>query len=95
MLFRSPPTLEQLGWLVAVGAIGTTGHIAFAQAFKVAEMSAVLPLDFLRLVWAGSVGYWLFAETPTLWSLGGGLMIFASATYIALREAKLNRTATV
>ncbi|MBT6275941.1 MAG: DMT family transporter [Chromatiales bacterium] len=89
------PTLTQLAWLLGVGVLGSIGHVAFAQAFKMAEMSAVLPLDFLRLVWASAVGFWFFAEVPTWASLAGGLTIFASASYIAFREAKLNRTATV
>ena len=85
------PTFEQLLWLIGVGAFGTVGHIAFAQAFKVAEMSAVLPLDFLRLVWASAFGFLVFAETPGVATWIGGLVIFASASYIAFREARLNR----
>lgn len=89
------PTLEQFGWLLAVGAAGSVGHVLFAQAFKLAEMSAVLPLDFLRLVWASVAGYALFAETPSAFTWLGGLLIFAAATYIALREAQLARIARV
>jgi len=85
------PTVEQLFWLLGIGIAGTLGHVAFAQAFKLAEMSAVLPLDFLRLVWASAFGYWLFAEVPSLASWIGGLLIFASASYIAFREARLAR----
>jgi drug/metabolite transporter (DMT)-like permease len=87
------PTATQLWWMLGIGAAGSLGHVAFAQAFKLAEMSAVLPLDFLRLVWASAFGYLLFAEIPTLASWGGGLLIFASASYIAFREARLARQA--
>jgi drug/metabolite transporter (DMT)-like permease len=87
------PSVGQLLWLLGIGAAGTLGHVAFAQAFKLAEMSAVLPLDFLRLVWASAFGYWLFAETPSLASWVGGLLIFASASYIAFRESSLARRA--
>ena len=89
------PTLEQLIWMLGVGSVGTVGHLAFAQAFKLAEMSAVLPLDFLRLVWASAVGFWLFAESPSLIAWFGGLVIFSSASYIAFREAQLGRQASL
>ncbi|MEM7407468.1 MAG: DMT family transporter [Pseudomonadota bacterium] len=85
------PTLEQLSWLLGIGVVGTIGHLAFAQSLRVAEMSAVLPLDFLRLVWASAIGFVVFQETPTLISWAGGALIFGSATYIALREAQLAR----
>ena len=84
-------SFTQLGWLLGLGSLGTIGHLAFAQALKVAEMSAVLPLDFLRLVWASVIGIWLFAEVPTSWTLAGGALIFAGASYIAFREAQLSR----
>jgi len=87
------PTLGQIGWLLGIGVTGTLGHLTFAQAFKLAEMSAVLPLDFLRLVWASAFGYLLFAEVPTLASWMGGVLIFTSASYIAFREAQLARQA--
>jgi drug/metabolite transporter (DMT)-like permease len=87
------PSPTQLAWLLLIGTAGTVGHVAFAQAFKLAEMSAMLPLDFLRLMWASAFGYLLFAEVPTLASWIGGLIIFASASYIAFREARLARQA--
>ena len=85
------PNFYQLAWMLAIGAAGSAGHIAFARAFKVAEMSAVLPLDFLRLVWASLFGFLVFSEIPTIWSWTGGLLIFSAASYIAFREAKLKR----
>lgn len=87
------PNGVQLLWLVGIGIAGSLGHVAFAQAFKLAEMSAVLPLDFLRLVWASAFGYLIFAEVPTLASWLGGLLIFSAASYIAVREAHLARQA--
>ncbi|MCB1740210.1 MAG: DMT family transporter [Gammaproteobacteria bacterium] len=85
------PSLYQLLWLAGIGGLGTIGHMAFAHAFKIAEMSAVLPLDFLRLLWASVIGYLLFSELPTTFTWMGGLMIFAAASYIAFREAQLGR----
>lgn len=86
------PTLEQYGWLLMIGIAGTLGHLAFAQALKVAEATAVLPLDFLRLIWATLVGWMIFSEVPDLWAWLGGTVIFASATYIAYRESRQSRT---
>lgn len=85
------PTLEQLAWLLAIGIFGTLGHLAFAQSFRKAEATAVLPLDFLRLIWASIAGYFAFGDVPDAWSWIGGAVIFGSATYIAFREARLAR----
>ncbi len=86
------PTLEQLVWMLGVGIAGSLGHVSFANALKCAEMSAVLPLDFLRLLWASLFGLMLFGETPSLVAWIGGAVIFSSASYIAYRESQLTRT---
>ena len=40
------------------------------------------------------VGYVFFVQTPDIWVFIGGAVIFASTTYIALREAQIkNREA--
>lgn len=83
------PNLEQLAWLAVVGCFGTLGHFCFASAFKRADSTALLPLDFLRLFWASAVGFLMFSEVPDLWAWIGGGVIFCSATYIAFREAQL------
>ncbi len=87
------PTWEQLGWLSMIGILGTLGHLAFAQSFRRADSTAVLPLDFTRLIWASIVGYIVWHEIPDAWAWIGGSIIFASATYIAYREARLARAA--
>ena len=83
------PTWEQLGLLFIVGVLGTLGHLAFAQSFKKADSTAVLPLDFTRLIWASIVGFIVWSEVPDAWAWIGGSVIFGSATYIAYREAKV------
>ncbi|MDP6804995.1 MAG: DMT family transporter [Rhodospirillales bacterium] len=80
------PDARALAWLLAVGVSGTLGQLALAQAFREADTTAVLPLDFLKLIWAAAIGYALFAEVPSLWTWIGGAVIFASAFYLAVRE---------
>ena len=57
------------------------------QAFKEADLTAVLPLNFLRLIWLALIGYLVFDEIPDIWTWVGGIVIFVSATYGALRES--------
>lgn len=85
------PEPHHLLWFVGMGALGTMAHLAFNQAFKEADASAILPFDFTRLIWASLLGYLIYAETPELWTWIGGALIFASATWIAVREAKAKK----
>ena len=49
------------------------------------------PVSFLQLVWAALLGLYVFGEAIDLWTMIGALIIIASATYIAHREAILAR----
>ena len=80
------PTPAQLAWLGLIGALGTAGHLAMTRSFKLADVTAVLPIDFTRLIWTSLIGYLAFAEVPDIWVWIGGGVIFASTTYIAYRE---------
>jgi len=42
------------------------------QAFRLADTTAVLPFDFLKLVWAALLAFLVFGEVPTLWTWLGG-----------------------
>ena len=58
------------------------------RAFALADMSVVQPIKFLELVWAALFGFAVWGEVPGEATFLGGLIIFASTTWIARREAR-------
>ena len=79
------------GWLVFIGVIGTLGQIVVTEAVKLADMTVLMPFDFLKLVWAAFLGIVFFAEMPDFLTWVGGAIVFGSSFYIAWREAKLRK----
>ena len=82
------PTLTQMAWLVGVGAFSVLAQLLFVQGIRQADVTAIAPVGFVRLLWAALVGYLFFAEVPDAWTWLGGIMIFASVTYITWRERR-------
>jgi len=68
-----------LGQLPAVIGIGTTGlisHYCLTNAFRVADASVVMPLDFMRIPLIAVIGWWFYGEgLDTFVFLGAGLII--------------------
>lgn len=95
VIYWTTPTLDQLGLMVLVGTVLTIAHFSMARALTVAEATAIVPLDFTRLPFALAIGWFAFGEFPGLWTWVGGSVIVASAIYISLREARLQRRALV
>jgi drug/metabolite transporter (DMT)-like permease len=85
------PNIDQLLLLAVMGIAGSIGQTALAQSFREADMTAVMPLEFLRLVWAALFGYFFFAEVPDVWVWTGGSVIFAASFYIAIRERQFGK----
>ncbi|MGE0715946.1 MAG: DMT family transporter [Alphaproteobacteria bacterium] len=82
------PTAAQVGWMTVVAALATLGHICWMKALIVADVSVTQPVKFLQLPLVAIVGLAAFGEVPDVFTLLGGAMIFASATYVAGREAR-------
>lgn len=85
------PSWEQWALMAVVGCVGSCAHMGLGLAFRLADASTVLPMDFCRMLWTALIGYLFFAQTPTVFTFIGGFMIFAAATYVTLREARLVR----
>ncbi len=87
------PSVDAWFWLAVIGVIGTVGQIAVAEALKQADATAIMPFDFLKLIWAAAFGYFLFNQVPDSYTWVGAAIIFASGFYIAYRESRVNRKA--
>jgi len=86
------PTLEQYILLLILSVVGTVGQLLFTQSLKLSDASLVMPFDFTKLIWASFIGFYVFSEIPTVWTILGGVIIFSSASYLTYREGKKDTT---
>jgi drug/metabolite transporter (DMT)-like permease len=82
------PSAGQWLLLVVCGALGAGGHYCMTRSFRVADITAVQSVRFLELVWAGLLGFIMFANVPGFWTVAGGLVILVSTLWLARREAR-------
>ena len=77
-----------------IGFWGSVAQVSLAQALKEADPTAIMPFDFLRLIWATLLAAWLFAEAPDLFTWIGAAVIFGAGLYIANRERQAKKHLT-
>jgi len=87
------PTAPQWLLFVACGVLGSAGHYCLTRSFSVADISATQSAKFLELVWATALGWLVFSDVPSRWTLIGGAVICASTLWIARREVRGRATA--
>jgi drug/metabolite transporter (DMT)-like permease len=82
------PNLSQLFMFLMIAIAGTLVHWFLNEALKRAEISALLPLDYLRLIWSVSMGFIFFNELPHAGLWFGAALILGASTYIGIRQVQ-------
>lgn len=91
--FWTWPSAEGWGLMVLIAVTGTLAQLCIAQSLRETEPTVVMPFDFLKLIWAAVLGFWVFGEIPDRYIWIGGTVIFASSFYLAWRENQLRSEA--
>ncbi|MEM1288463.1 MAG: DMT family transporter [Pseudomonadota bacterium] len=76
---------EQMLWLgLAIGVLGTIGHLFMAWGFKHAPAAKLGPMEYTGLLWAAAYGFIFFSEIPSL-RLMAGCFFIVLGTWIVMR----------
>ena len=85
------PSEEDMPFLIVVSITGLTAHLCMAQAFRLAPVTVVMPLDFARLPLISVIGYLFYDERLTWYIIIGSLFVFVG-NYINIKsEEKLEK----
>lgn len=88
------PTMHDMALLLGIGLAGTLGQYGVISAYRLADVSAIAPVLYMRIVVASAIGYVAFAEIVDMPTVFGAAVVTASALYITRYEAKLARGRT-
>jgi drug/metabolite transporter (DMT)-like permease len=78
--------------MVAMGAFGAFGHYLLILAHRHAPASVLSPFMYTQLIWATALGYLVFANVPSRWTLAGAAIVIASGLYLLHRERRTHDT---
>ena len=91
LFFWNIPSLMSLIYIFLAACSGTILHIALNHAYKLVDVSMTQPFSFLGLIVSSLYGFFLFDESPDMFTWIGALIIFIGVTLIAYREIKLDK----
>ena len=90
-MFWKTPQGTQWFYLTFIGLTLTAVQFCVIKAFRFAEATVVNPVDYARLIFSAVLGFFLFEEIPTVWTIVGAATIVAATLYILFREARLSK----
>ena len=91
IIFWETPTTISIIYLSLAAFVGTISHISINQAFKLVDVSMTQPFSFISLIVASMYGYFLFDESPDIYTWLGAIIIFIGIIIITIRELKLDK----
>ena len=83
------PSGEALLLMLVIGLLSAVAHLAMARALQIGEATAVMPIDFSRLIFATLIGWVWLGELPDATTWLGALIVVGSALYITWRESRM------
>jgi drug/metabolite transporter (DMT)-like permease len=62
-------------WILGAAAVGSVSAVLLAWAYAHAEAQLLAPVEYTAFVWAALLGYFVFDERVSVWTVGGALLI--------------------
>jgi len=75
--------------LALAGMLIGVGSVFLMTAFQRSPPAAVAPFQYTQLVWGAVLGYVIFNDVPSFWSLVGAGIVITSGWFVLWREARL------
>jgi len=76
-------------WLISIGLLGGVGQICVTSSYRHADASLIAPFDYASMLFAVFIGYFFFAEVPTVQTIAGAGIVISAGVFIILRERRL------
>jgi len=80
------PTPIDFVFLASAGIVNGVAQYWWTKSLHLAPASAVVPFNYLSLVWASAAGFWVWGDVPTPGLILGSAIVVASGLYIFWRE---------
>ena len=80
------PSMHDIIILFFLGLMGVMAQFCYIRSLQNANPSFLAPFEYSRLIIAIPIGFLIFSELPTLWTLVGGGIIIAATLLITRME---------
>ena len=89
------PDFDNSLFIAGAGAAATVSGVLGVYAYRAAPASTLAPLQYLEIVSATILGWWVFGDLPDALKWLGIAIIIGSGLYIIWRERRINKTASI
>jgi drug/metabolite transporter (DMT)-like permease len=89
------PTWADMPLIVANGVTNMLGQYWWTRAIHLAPTSAIVPFQYLSLIWAMIFGFALWGDVPTIGLIIGSVIVVGSGLYLIWHETRPKMPKTI
>ncbi len=82
----SMPSMDVLWKIMLIGVVGSCSQFSYIKALQATDVSTVAPFEYLRLIMAVPIGYFVFDEYLSRNDIIGATLIIGCSIYLVFRE---------
>ena len=92
VLALATPGNYEIKLFIAMGVLAVIAHQMILLSLAMIPASLLAPMQYLEIVSAVALGWWVFGDFPDLLTLMGATIIIASGAYVFYRERRAEAT---
>ena len=91
LLYFLWPQGQQWGYLLAIGVIGSFGHLFMTTALRYAPSATLAPMQYIEIPFATFIGWLIFSDLPNQLAAFGIVITVSAGLYIIYREQRAQK----
>ena len=91
--WRSDIPISDLMLIMLLGLISGGAGILIVISYRLAPAGVVAPFDYLAIIFAMALGFFIFGEWPGIWTLVGSSLVIGCGLYIIYEQSRAADTA--
>ncbi|MFG1202495.1 DMT family transporter [Xanthobacter aminoxidans] len=88
-VWETPRDPVVIGAMLGLGAVAGAGHFVLILAHARAPAATLAPYIYTQILSMIALGWLVFGQVPSLWTLAGAAIVIASGAYLLVRDAQM------
>ncbi len=84
--WRSDIPARDLWLIILLGFVSGCAGIAIVISYRLAPAAIIAPFDYLAIIYALALGFFIFGEWPDLWTFLGSAIVIGCGLYIVYEQ---------
>lgn len=93
-VWTTPANWQLALLLLGTGVLGSFGHFLLISGHKLAPAAVLSPFIYTQLIWVAILGYLVFGQVPSHWTMAGAAIVVSSGLYLLYRERQVGKSTT-